>query len=185
MFNFSKDFVTKIINKDKHCFSRLYTETVDTFFRYLKSNYFLEDNEVEDILSDVYYKVWNWLDKINHWDNFEAWVWRIFKNTTYDYFKKNKETNFSNINNSDDDENFEDGIEDSEIDLTEFLENEFKYEHIKEAMEKLDDISKDIIFLKFIEEKSYEEISNTLWIKYDTVRQRISRAIKKLRSYLL
>jgi DNA-directed RNA polymerase specialized sigma subunit len=51
-------------------------------------------------------------------------------------------------------------------------------------MKELDDWSKDIIYWKFIEEKSNEEIEILLWISNDNVRQKLSRAIKQLKSRL-
>ncbi|MEI7918680.1 MAG: hypothetical protein WCH65_00230 [bacterium] len=39
------------------------------------------------------------------------------------------------------------------------MENTFKFDQIQEAMKQLDDISKEIIYFKFIEEKTNEEIS--------------------------
>jgi len=56
------------------------------------------------------------------------------------------------------DESFEDGLVD-ESDLTELLNNDFHFEHIQKAMKQLDDVSKDIIYFKFIEEKATEEIA--------------------------
>jgi len=53
---------------------------------------------------------------------------------------------------------FEDTLVD-DVDLTKLLENDFKFEQIEGAMKRLDDISKDIIYFKFIEEKTNEEIS--------------------------
>lgn len=53
---------------------------------------------------------------------------------------------------------FEDTLVD-DVDLTKLLENDFKFEQIEKAMKNLDDISKDIIYFKFIEEKTNEEIS--------------------------
>jgi len=44
--------------------------------------------------------------------------------------------------------------------LTKILENDFKFEQIEQAMKRLDDISKDIIYFRFIEEKTNEEISS-------------------------
>lgn len=44
------------------------------------------------------------------------------------------------------------------MDLTKLLENDYKFDHIKQAMKQLDDISKDMIYFKFIEEKTLEEI---------------------------
>jgi RNA polymerase sigma-70 factor (ECF subfamily) len=80
-------------------------------------------------------------------------------------------------------ENFEDSLAD-ENDLTEFLEHEYKFEQIQQAMKELDDGSKDIVYRKFIEEKSYEEISYLLEISEETIRQRLSRAIKHLKELL-
>jgi RNA polymerase sigma factor (sigma-70 family) len=48
-------------------------------------------------------------------------------------------------------------------------------------MIELDEMNKEIISLKFIEDKSYEEISEILWISQDLVRQRCSRALKALK----
>jgi hypothetical protein len=46
-----------------------------------------------------------------------------------------------------------------DVDFTKLIENDFKFEQIERAMKMLDDISKDIIYFKFIEEKTNEEIS--------------------------
>jgi DNA-directed RNA polymerase specialized sigma subunit len=48
----------------------------------------------------------------------------------------------------------------------------------------LDDLSKDIIYLKFIEEKNNDEIEQILWLTQENIRQKISRAIKYLKSLL-
>jgi DNA-directed RNA polymerase specialized sigma24 family protein len=42
------------------------------------------------------------------------------------------------------------------------LDNEYTYEQIQQAMYDLDEISKEIISLKYIEDKSYGEISGIL-----------------------
>jgi len=51
-------------------------------------------------------------------------------------------------------------------------------------MEKLDIENKEIIYLKFIEEKDNTEISDILQISNDSVRQKISRSLKKLKALL-
>ena len=56
---------------------------------------------------------------------------------------------------------FEDSLEDEE-DFTQILDNEYTYENIQQAMYELDEISKEIISLKYIEDKSYGEISKIL-----------------------
>jgi DNA-directed RNA polymerase specialized sigma subunit len=51
-------------------------------------------------------------------------------------------------------------------------------------MKQLDDTSRDIIYFKFIEEKTNEEIAWVTGIANDAIRQRISRAIKYLKQLL-
>ncbi|USN54268.1 MAG: sigma-70 family RNA polymerase sigma factor [Candidatus Peribacteria bacterium] len=46
--------------------------------------------------------------------------------------------------------------------VKEFFEREFQYDQIKQALSQLDTSAQEIIFLRFIEEKSYEEISDFL-----------------------
>jgi DNA-directed RNA polymerase specialized sigma subunit len=62
------------------------------------------------------------------------------------------------MQNNDESIDIDDILKD-DFDLTKFLENDFKFEQIQNAIKKLDNISKDIIYFKFIEEKTNEEIS--------------------------
>ena len=57
-------------------------------------------------------------------------------------------------------------------------------ENIKQAMEKLDEKYKEIIILRIVEEKEYEEISDILQIPLGTVSTLIYRGRKELKKYL-
>jgi RNA polymerase sigma factor (sigma-70 family) len=61
------------------------------------------------------------------------------------------------------------------------LETNFTYEHILEAMQALNQSDKEIIFLKFIEEKNTNEIAEICGVPNTTIRKRISRAIQNLK----
>ena len=179
VIDFILAFKELLIHQDEEAFNKFYLETVDIFFRYLRSNYFIDEDDMQDIIADFYIKCWNWFPSFDINQNFSGWVWSIFKNTLKDFWKKKWETAFSEI----DPENevpFEDSLEDEE-DFTEVLDNEYTFEQIRRAILELDEASKEIISLKFIEEKSYWEISWILWISQDLVRQRCSRALKALK----
>jgi len=79
--------------------------------------------------------------------------------------------------------NFEEKLED-DFDMFELLEADFKMKEIEDAMKKLDLESKEIIYLKFIEEKDNIEIAQILEISNENVRQKISRSLKKLKALL-
>jgi RNA polymerase sigma factor (sigma-70 family) len=134
---------------------------------------------MQDIISDFYIKCWNWFPNFDINQNFSGWIRSIFKNTLKDFWKKKWETAFSEV----DPENeipFEDSLEDDE-DFTEILNNEYTFDQIRLAILELDEASKEVISLKYIEDKSYWEISGILWISQDLVRQRCSRALKALK----
>ena len=105
--------------------------------------------------------------------------WSVFKNNLKDFLKKKGETAFSEID-LDGEITFEDSLEDEE-DFTMILANEYTFEQIQQTMYELDETSKEIISLKYIEEKSYWEIAWILWISQDLVRQRCSRALRALK----
>jgi RNA polymerase sigma-70 factor (ECF subfamily) len=179
VIDFILAFKQLLVQQEEEAFNKFYLDTVDIFFRYLKANYFIDEDDMQDIIADFYIKCRNWFPSFDIDQNFSGWVWSIFKNTLKDFWKKKWESAFSEI----DPENevpFEDSLEDEE-DYTEILDNEYTFVQIQKAMVELDEINKEIISLKFIEDKSYEEIAQILWISQDLVRQRCSRALKALK----
>ena len=179
VIDFILAFKQLLVQQDEEAFNKFYLETVDIFFRYLTSNYFIDDDDMQDIIADFYIKCWNGFPTFDLDQNFSGWVWSVFKNTLKDFWKKKGETAFSEID-LDGEITFEDSLED-ESDFTQILDNEYTFEQIQQAMYDLDEMSKEIISLKYIEDKSYGEISGILWISQDLVRQRCSRALKALK----
>lgn len=183
--DFSKEFIEKLVKKDQMAFNEFYLKTIDVFSRYLNTNYFFEYNEIEDILADFYVKWRDVCDKYKFEQSFSAYVWTIFKNLLKDYFKKHKEIPFTSVSswNDDNDESFEDTLQD-DLDIIDFLESEFQYKQIEECMKQLDENDREIIYLKFIEWKDNNEISDILDMSVENVRQKTFRALKKLKSLL-
>ena len=157
MVAFDTEHIKKLQQQDQNAFNQFYVETVDMFFRYINANYFIIKQDAEDIISDFYVKFWEAVKSYKEDQSFNAYFWTIFKNTLKDFFKKNTDTPFTDLRTDEEGEAFEDTLVD-DIDLTKLLENDFKFEQIEKAMKQLDDISKEIIYFKFIEEKTNEEI---------------------------
>lgn len=182
--DFEKEFIEKLIKQDQRAFNEFYLKTVDIFFRYLNSYYFLDQETSEDIISEFYVK---WRDTVKKYDSkqkFSTFVWTVFKNLVKDILKKHKDIAFSSFEKEDDGSNFEDNIEDNEMDFFDLLEQDFQYKQIQEAMQELDWDSREIIYLKFIEEKDNNDIWEILWLSVENVRQKLSRALKKLKVLL-
>jgi len=181
---FEKEFITKLKQQDHNAFNRFYLDTVDMLFRYIQANYFLSSEDAQDIISDFYVKFRESVKNFREDESFSGYFWIIFKNLVKDHFKKNSDMPFTELDNSDEDNiSFEETLTDEE-DIHTLMEQKFKFEQIQQAMKELDDGSKDILYRKFIEEKSNEEIQALLCISNDNVRQRLSRAVKLLKQIL-
>jgi RNA polymerase sigma-70 factor (ECF subfamily) len=180
--DFDKEFIEQLVKQDQRAFNEFYLQTVDMFFRYLNSNFFLSKEDAEDIVSDFYVKRWNTVKKYNFKQSFSAFVWTVFKNLVKDSFKKQKDISFSSFD-YEDWQSFEENIED-DFDVFELLETDFQFKQIEDAMKQLDLESRELIYLKFIEEKDNMEIADILQISNDNVRQKLSRSLKKLKSLL-
>jgi RNA polymerase sigma factor (sigma-70 family) len=102
-----------------------------------------------------------------------------------DFWKRKEDTPFSELATQYQEEksDFSDQLESPE-DITAFLETEFTFEQIQQAMTQLDDVSQEILFFKFIEEKEYADIAEILAISQESARQRCSRALKHLKQLL-
>lgn len=183
MIVISDEQVKRLKAQDPNAFNEFYLETVDMFFRYINANYFVSKQDAEDIISDFYVKFREAVKNFDEKLSFTGYFRTIFKHTVIDHFRKNMDITFTDMKTSDEDEDFWDTLVD-EFDISQFLENDFSFEMIQKAMKQLDDLSRDIIYFKFIEEKTNEEIVTLTGIAADTIRQRISRAIKFLKQLL-
>lgn len=175
MFGLTPQEIERVCAQDADVFSRFYTQSVNIFFRYIKAHYFMEDPEIHDLLSEFYLKCRKNLHKYNPEYAFETFVWTIFRNFIKDHFKKIKET----YPDADVLEDLAGGSDEDEA--LEILEQSYAFEQIKDGLAALDELSQTMISLRFIEEKTYEEISVMLDCSVETCRKRLSRALKKLK----
>ncbi len=182
------DILIETVLKKKHwAFTIFYNEIVDHFFSYLKSNFYLTDFEINDIISHTFVKIWNkmdWFDQ-EKW-NFVSWCWVILRNTTKDYFKKRKDFWFSDFEYTDEDNTkttLEEKIPDNE-NILEDLNTDYQFENIQKAMKDFKSIDREILYLRFTEQKSLNEIVAITWLSLVNVRVKLHRILNKLKENL-
>ncbi len=135
------------------------------------------DVVAEELLQDLFMKIWENRDKIDPQQSFKAYLYRIAERIVYDYFRKlareAKASNFIIANSSDVDEQFD----------ADLLETEMRSK-IQEAIAKLPEQQRIVFNLCKIEGKSYEEVGHILGITPGTINTHITRATKKIKAYL-
>lgn len=144
-------------------------------------------SDAQDVTQEVFIKIYKKLDMYKPTYSFGAWITTITSNTSIDYLRKHKKQSLLSL---DKEIEFEDSTVGITIESTEptpedeILRKE-KQELIKQAIEMLDEESRELIILRDINGISYNEIADHLGLKLGTVKSKISRARIKLQKTIL
>jgi RNA polymerase sigma-70 factor, ECF subfamily len=138
--------------------------------------------EAEDILQETFIKVYLNLNEFNIDLKFSSWVYRITHNQVISNHRKNLARPSLLI--LDDDNNFLNNIA-SDLNLSDKVDSSILKDRIKEVLAKLDEKYREVLVLKFLEEKDYKEISDILAKPMGTVATLINRAKKQFKEELV
>lgn len=138
----------------------------------------ISKEEAEDVLQETFIKIYQNLNDFDHGLEFSSWVYRIAHNQTISNYRKNKARPQSVFLNPED--NFLKNLA-SKLDIKKEVERKFLKKDINKILEKLDVKYREVLILKFLEEKNYKEISDILKKPIGTVATRINRAKKQFR----
>jgi RNA polymerase sigma-70 factor (ECF subfamily) len=125
-------------------------------------------------------------DRIETYDEignqFSTWLIAIAKNTLLDHYRKKKAPTIVEL--SEEDEVLLSNFHDASKTIEEELISLEKSEQMNKMLNRLTAEEKEIITLRFFEDKSYREISNEINQTLDVVRTRLFRAKKSLKNLL-
>lgn len=167
--------------KDPKHFAVLVDRYVPKLTRYIRRRSAASNNDIEDLLQNIFVKVYRNINEYNTSLLFSSWIYRISHNEMIDWYRREKRRATLSL----DDEN-QDILSKlmTEEDHTTRFSNEEQKQFIVTVLNSLDDKYKEILLLRFFEEKSYEEIADILKIPAGTVAVRINRAKKQLQKQL-
>jgi RNA polymerase sigma-70 factor (ECF subfamily) len=145
-------------------------------------------NEANDIVQEVFVKVWKNLKKFNPDKNFKTWILTIARNTTIDWLRKKRNIVFSELNRLDEEggeKYFEETIADIEPLPDEiFMKKELDKE-VEKVLSKLRPDFREIILLHYTEELTFEQISEIVGKPLNTVKSQHRRALNTLRKFII
>jgi len=139
-------------------------------------------DDAEDVLQETFIKVYLNLNDYDPQMKFSSWLYRIAHNETMNFFRKVKIT--PQVAQSEGEEMLMELVSDGE-DLSEVVGKNIEIETIRKIINTLDSKYKDVLILKYMEEKSYEEISDILKKPSGTVATLLNRAKVVLKNELL
>jgi len=147
-----------------------------------------ERNETEDIVQEIFIKVWKNIRKFDQKQNFKTWIFTITRNTAIDWLRKRKNVVFSELDpktDSDDERSFAEKILDIEPLPDEiFMRKELEKE-LENALLKIKPNFREIIFLRYKEDLTFQEIAEIVDKPLNTVKSQWRRALQNLRKIII
>ncbi|WP_246579081.1 RNA polymerase sigma factor [Alkaliphilus flagellatus] len=127
--------------------------------------YLYNHYDVEDVFQNTIMKVYQNISQLREERFFETWVTSIFINECKRILRNREKVSI--IEN---------------LDKSEIQQGQNSYLELKEGLDRLEDIHREVLVLKYISGYSQEEISQILDIPIGTVKSRVYRGLKQLRS---
>lgn len=152
-------------SEDQELYGILMKRYEARLLRYI-NNLVKDEHRSKDILQETFIKAFVNLNGFDPQKKFSSWIYRIAHNETLNCLKKNRKE--SPLPEDDD---FQ-----SDEDLERELSQKENRALVAECLAELPLIYSEPLSLYYIEEKSYEEISDILRLPAGTVATRISRA---------
>ena len=173
--NIPDEQLVQLSLKDQDCFYYLMKRYETKILRYINRLTNVSHEEAEDILQEIFIKAYQNLNGFNQKLKFSSWIYRIAHNEIINQYRKNKLRLALMPLNIEDKANLIDSISDKTETNGEYesLENA---EKIREALAMLPDKYREILVLRYLEDKSYNEISDILRKPPGTVATQINRA---------
>jgi len=166
---------------DAQRFLELYDETYTHIFRYILhrcNNYHL----AQDLTSETYIKALAHIHQYHQQEGkpFIAWLYRIAANETHMYFRKANRYQCTSLDEFPE-------LADIPVPPQEkgtAVDVDLSYEIVQKALTTMDPLDQTIISLRFFEDKTIAQIAEVVDSREGTVKSRLSRALKKLRTHL-
>jgi len=162
-------------------FGKLMTRYESKLARFIRRITNFDQATVEDILQEAFIKIYQNLNGYNPSLSFSAWAYRIVHNEAINHFRKT--SHYQIIPLETDDEDGADLIDilTDKTDIPADLSKADKSKEVRLVLSMLSPKYREILVLKFLEELTYEEISDVLHIPMGTVATLIGRAKKQFK----
>lgn len=175
-----QELVSRAI-QDKQAFAAIVKRYEAPLLRYIDRLGCRNRDVADDLLQEIFIKVYIHLHDYDPFLPFSSWLYRIAHNQIISHFRKEKHRPVSLT--GDEVRILMEGLAD-EGDGTGAQHRRFSDGEVAVALERLEAKYREVVVLKFFEDKSYEEISDILQVPQGTVATLLNRAKKKITHYL-
>lgn len=136
-----------------------------------------DEDEAKDVVQDVFLKLWQKRDELEKVENIEAFTMRMTRNRCLDVIRAGKTIPISAETDR--------RMKEETVDVHKHVEFTESANQIKKLINQLPDLQRTVMYLRDIEQLSYDEIAETTELQLNAIRVNLSRARKKVRDEFL
>lgn len=163
-----------LTDKKEEVFAEIYTRYNGLIFHYMrKFLYYCHYDEIRELLSEVFIKVYLNVRTLKDLKTFKGWIYQIAHNICINYLKTKKTI----ADNSDE---ILEATADKNVNIEGRAVDNEMLQIVNEKMSSFDDDVREILVFKFYNHLTYEEISETLGIPVRSVKYKMKTALEKL-----
>ena len=168
----------KFINEgDSFSFSVLYNTYVDLLYAY-GIHLGFQDELCKDAIQDVFYKIYQSKNTLKKIKNPTAYLFKSYKYQLIDLARKEEKISDVDLSSIGDDFTIDITVSDKIIEAEELMLLKNK---VEKMLKCLSGQQREALYLKYVLELKYNEISEILQINPDSVKKLIYRAMKMIR----
>lgn len=168
--------------QNKDYYQYLMKRYEDKLRRYIRRLAKVSEEDVEDILQEVFIKTYVNLNAFDTSLKFSSWIYRITHNETITHLRKlktrpstfNLELNEIIVNKLQ-----------SDLNIEKETDKKYLQANMGKVLNNIDKKYQEVVVLKYMEDKDYQEISDILKKPVGTVAVLLSRAKKEIKKQLL
>jgi len=172
-----KELAIQIRDGDISAFDKIYEKYSKRLYLFVYG-IIKSKNDAEDIVQEVFVKIWDKRETINEHFSFQSFLFTIAHNTTINLIRKKiKETDFASYLKS----------TQKQVKISSVI-SEIEYKELKKQLEytisKLPERQQQVYSLSRDEELSYKEIAEKLSISVNTVENHMVKALRFVREHM-
>lgn len=167
------------IERNELNIGKIINEYSSFLYKVIKNNsYNLPDEDIEEIITDSFFVLWNNYKKMNLDDKISNYLVGVSKNILFNKLRKNRKQ-YINVNIED-----YQNIINTKDDVENLFEDQDRMKFIENIINNMDKESKEIFIYFYYEQRKIKEISKILNISESKVKTRLHRVRKKIKKEL-
>lgn len=172
----------ELSKQDPDYFGIVMSRYQEKLFWYVKRISYFSNEDIEDILQEVLISAYRNLNEFDESTKFSSWIYRVTHNQVVDEIRKakrRKENSYDDLNKKD-----TQFFLNASVDLEEKVLSADCLEKAKIAIKKMPMKYREVMVLRFLEEKTYEEIMDILKKPKGSIATLVARGRKSLKEEL-